>query len=78
MNFDSDIINRLTVERIYEFLNDEERDIIKLCMSGSFTLEEIGRIIGQKYYKEDLKPSVVRYYRDKVLKKIRIKMRSGL
>lgn len=72
-NFDTDLINTLTVQKLLESLEPEERDLISLWMSGSFTLEEIGRVIGQKYYGEDIKSSVIRYHRDKTLRKLRKK-----
>lgn len=74
MDFDSHILNKLTVDKIYSYLNEEEADLLRLWVSGSFTLEEIGRIIGQKYHNEDIKPSVIRYYRNKILTKLRLKL----
>lgn len=72
-SFDSTLINSLTVEQMLNSLEPEEHDLISLWMSGSFTLEEIGRLIGQKYHGEDVKSSVIRYHRDKILRKLRQK-----
>ncbi len=69
--YDARILNHLTVVKLLNSLNDEETDLIILWMSNAYTLEEIGRIIGQKYHGEDIKPSVIRYHRDKILKTLR-------
>ena len=67
------ILNKLTVATVLADLEDEERDLIQLWMSNSFTLEEIGRVVGQKYHGKDIKPSVIRYHRDRILKKLQVK-----
>lgn len=70
-SYDTLLLNKLTVEKMMAFLSSEERDIINLWCSGSFTLEEIGRVIGQKYHGYDVKSSIIRYHRDKILRKLR-------
>lgn len=69
--YDNSLLNRLTVEKVLTDLSEEERDIIIMWMSGSFTLGDIGRVIGQKYHREDIKSSVIRYHRDKILRRLR-------
>lgn len=76
LDWNEDIINTITVKKMLMVLDEEEQDIIKLWMSNSFTLEEIGRIVGQKYYQQDMKASKVSYYRNKILKKLQSKFNS--
>ena len=67
---DDEILTKILVARMLEALTDEQRDIIVLWMEGNFTLEDIGRIVGQKYYGKDLSDSVIRYHRNKIFKQL--------
>ena len=69
-NKGDDVLNTVTVERMLEHLSPEQRDLITLWMAN-FSLQEIGRIIGQKYYGRDLNDSVIRYHRNKIFEQLK-------
>lgn len=72
-DYDNPILNQLTVTKLLDTLEGEHLDIIQLWMSGSYTLQEIGQIVGEKYHGNPLQPSVIRYHRDKILRRLRVK-----
>jgi len=71
IDYDKDVLNDLTVKKLMASLTEEECDLLRLWMGGAFTLEEIGRILGQKYYGQDIASSVIRYRRNKIFSKLR-------
>ena len=70
---ESNIINLLTVQKILASLEPEKRDIMQLWMQDSFTLEEIGEIVGSKYRGEPLGAENVRYHKNKIIEQLKYK-----
>lgn len=74
---EDELLAQMAAEKILSTLSEEERALLEMCISGAFTLEEIGRTIGQAYHGKDLKASVIRYHRDKILTNLRVKFNKG-
>ena len=68
--FDSEVINRLTVEWLMEQLAPAEREIMHLWVVEELTFSEIGKIVGLKYRGKELTGSAIRYHKDRIRQKL--------
>jgi DNA-directed RNA polymerase specialized sigma subunit len=67
LEFDGEVINRLTVEWLMGHLSEEEREIMHLWVIEERTFSEIGKIVGMKYRGRELTGSAIRYHKDRIL-----------
>lgn len=66
VEFDGEVINRLTVEWLMTQLSEEEREIMHLWVVEELTFAEIGKIVGLKYRGRELTGSAIRYHKDRI------------
>lgn len=69
---ESEILTRLTAEKLLEILTPLEREILELWVVEERSFEDIGTIVADKY-PDAIKGrtgSNVRYHRDKIRKKL--------
>lgn len=71
MSYNDAIINSITVRKLLNSLDAEDRSIIEMWMSDSYTLQEIGNKVGMKFHGKKIKASVIRYRRNKILKDLK-------
>lgn len=66
------VLDNITVGKILASLDEEKRDIIVLWMQDSFTLEEIGEIVGNKYRGTPMGAENVRYHKNRIIRQLKV------
>lgn len=74
-DFDSDITNRITVEKMMATLTPEEQAILRLRFEKELTFDQIGEIIGREFRNppERLTGGTVRYHYKRIFEELRSK-----
>lgn len=70
VEFDGEVITRLTVEWLLSHLTEEEREIMQLWVVEELTNAEIGKIVGLKHRGRELTGSAIRYRKDRIKEKL--------
>jgi DNA-directed RNA polymerase specialized sigma24 family protein len=71
-DFAAHLADRMAVEWLLTKLTPEERDILLLHAVERVPLEEIGQIIGERYYDgARVKVSTIRYRKDQIKRRLR-------
>jgi DNA-directed RNA polymerase specialized sigma24 family protein len=68
---EEEALDKMSVEWLMQHLSPEERDIVYLWAVEDYNFDEIGQVVGQKYYGKAMLGTTVRYRKDKIMRTLR-------